>query len=1036
MKSCPSCGQVISEKISMCPACGSPLAGGISHVDDYKILAIIHEGHSSTVFKAVKEGTTTPVSIRLFSDQSGVDEQVADRLKRELAMLQSLPKGLFVQHYAIRQSQTGLWYRVSEWVDADNWGAVFVSGVLSDQRKAVMLFHNIASTLDTLHKLDHFMPYLTLDDILIPKKERTGLNIRINYKLSRFLNARATHHSPMLQKLLDCHPDILNHRAIDFKSAIWSLGKIFVEILSANPNVKNLSAQVDQLKGIDPELATLLKIMLSDDPDLRPQSMHTVVKTLDRILSRLPSSAPSEPETIEKPGLIKEVRWLRQVVILLLVSLAGIIAFTALSWFYARPDHSLKTERLSKVIESYTDSVAFLMVEYWLADDTQVVYKNKIEGTAFLVDKNGYLLTNRHVACPWLEDSDLFGVYARFALIEKPLGFHYRMYLWFEGEKAFKRLPELNTSEELSDRYAVSSAFRSAGPSNLRIAGVPRASTKTGELIKSPFKYDFAVLKIDDVPEHLTPLPLETGTAPDQISRLSPVFILGFPLGHRTQEDHVSVSITRGHVRRTSKEIIQVDSSIYKGNSGGPAINEAGKVIGIASGVVTDQSSGFFNVNTPLSDFGLVLPISRPNTLLGELRKGGLKWNGVLDFSIDSKIEQLTVLALENRFEEAAGLCDTMLRQKSTPPLIFAGGMLEFCARNFEKSRFHFENLSSIEPENTLAKLMLVMIDWMSGKHQSPPQARALFALDWRDDNEFMGFLARTLKAEKGLSRERIEFENRSEMSWRYFIDGLVLEKKGRLAPAKKQFEQSILNAGGNDWVYFLAFSRLIHIQNSYKAFVDDLDAFAREQEDFRQLAVTTRKTSQEKSSRIGEVVSEFESDQTDHEKKTLLIEELMEMAPLNRSIIGRAAFYHTGKNEWETALNMIDRFFETPVRETALSLKLGLLKCQIYHLTSEQETSLLLLDRYSNTITNSWYRIISKHIATDGNPSDLIRIAGHTPEKLITAHTALALQAEGDHDTDLAAHHYREAISTYLDSWNEYNLCVDRITRLRMDQE
>lgn len=86
----------------------------------------------------------------------------------------------------------------------------------------------------------------------------------------------ATHHGPMLQKLLDCHPDIINKRAIDFKSGIWSLGKLFIELLTADHNLKDFSSKVDGLKGLDPDLAVLIKIMLSDDPDLRPQTMRKV----------------------------------------------------------------------------------------------------------------------------------------------------------------------------------------------------------------------------------------------------------------------------------------------------------------------------------------------------------------------------------------------------------------------------------------------------------------------------------------------------------------------------------------------------------------------------------------------------------------------------------------------------------------------------------------------------------------------------------------------------------------------------------------
>ena len=283
MKRCTSCGQIIAQSITTCPACGSLLVEGMRFIDEYRIINIIHEGRSSLVCKAIKENGVKPVTIRLFTDQSGVNEDIALRLKTEITKLAKLPPDLFVQHYAIKKSDTGHWYRISEWVEADNWGNIFVSGILKDQRQMVTLFSNIASALETLHAHDHFMPYLILDDILIPKDNTRNLAVKINYKLSRFLNPRATHHGPMLKKLLTCHPDMVNERAIDSRTEIWSLGKLFIELMTADLNLVKFSSQVGKIKGLDPDLRILIRVMLSDDPDQRPQTMATVVSSLYQI---------------------------------------------------------------------------------------------------------------------------------------------------------------------------------------------------------------------------------------------------------------------------------------------------------------------------------------------------------------------------------------------------------------------------------------------------------------------------------------------------------------------------------------------------------------------------------------------------------------------------------------------------------------------------------------------------------------------------------------------------------------------------------
>ncbi len=104
MKRCTSCGQIVAQSIKTCPACGSHLVAGMKFIDDYRILNIIHEGRSSLVCKAVKENGVKPITIRLFTDQAGVNDTIALRLETELKELAKLPPDLFVQHYAIKKS--------------------------------------------------------------------------------------------------------------------------------------------------------------------------------------------------------------------------------------------------------------------------------------------------------------------------------------------------------------------------------------------------------------------------------------------------------------------------------------------------------------------------------------------------------------------------------------------------------------------------------------------------------------------------------------------------------------------------------------------------------------------------------------------------------------------------------------------------------------------------------------------------------------------------------------------------------------------
>ena len=302
----------MAEEILSCPSCGNEVVEGRKYIDDYQIVEILHEGYSSILCRAVKEDMDDPVMIRIFTPQSGVDEKIAARLTEELEELKKLPENYFVKHLEIRKSSDGLWYRVSEWIEAETWGNLLTSGRLQDYRTAFKLFYKITSILEGLHQIGHFIPHLILNDLIIIKDENQVLEVKIDYKLSRFLDPQIDQSPPMLKKLIISHPDIINRRPLDFRSDIWSLGKVFVEILAADYEIKDFHAKINELE-LPHDAKVLLKIMLADDPDFRPNSMAEVAENLSQIIDK-------KAEAITSP--VHEIRGLKKRLSLLLLIMA------------------------------------------------------------------------------------------------------------------------------------------------------------------------------------------------------------------------------------------------------------------------------------------------------------------------------------------------------------------------------------------------------------------------------------------------------------------------------------------------------------------------------------------------------------------------------------------------------------------------------------------------------------------------------------------------------------------------------------------
>jgi len=1033
MKLCQGCGQILAEDIITCPVCGNEVAEGRKTIDDYRIIEVLHEGYATILCRAAKDQAEESVMIRIFGPQSGVDEKIAERLKNELEELKKLPENYFVRHFEIRQSSDGLWYRVSEWLDTENWGNLIASGAFQDYRVAFQLFYRIASILEGLHRIGHFIPHLILDDILVVKGDDGELEIKIDYKLSRFFDPKLDRPGPTLQKLLSCHPDIINQRPLDFRSDIWSLGKIFVELLTAEHDSTDFQAEIDTVP-LPSEIAVLLKTMLADDPSLRPQSMAEVAESLSRVKDEdIESAMRHRREAMQPPT--HEIRNLKKR-IGQLVLVIGVIAILALlAWFFFVFRQKDTEKIFGEHANRYAKSVAFVLTEYWLSAGENRVYQNRSEGTAFLVDTTGYLLTNRHVVCPWLEDSNLHLWIRRLVNQQGPLQLGYRVFLWFEGEKAFKRLPGLSKSAELDDIYGLSAAFRTDDEPRLTIAGVARSPDRTWQLIRSPLKDDFAVLKIDQVPEGLHPLPLDEKMEALTVPKLSPVIALGFPLGSRTQETTVNVSVTQGHVRRAFENLLQVDTSIHRGNSGGPVIDLRGKVIGIASGVAMDWIAGPVPLPTLLSDMGMVLPINKAVGFLQDLKAGKVKWNGVLDLSVDAKIKKILDLAEKRRWSEAQLLADQELETSFDPTLVLAAAMIHFCAGDHEKAGPLFEKALSMDDKNDQARLLLFLVDWLADRSSASPYGRELLALDWRSPHEFYGYLVRVLEGKIAEDRSLHGGYTDQERHWLRYVAALIADRNHDPTKVEKLLQPVVLTTGRENWLYFLALARLEKTQQDKLAGIEDPEGRRQYQtklDQFSQKFQKSRPQLAERQALLAPLQAKLGRDSLAPEAKRALLEQVLKIDPADGNLLVEMIFYCTMGEDWDLALEYAHRFLSLGGRKNAGRLQVGLLTAEILLHMGRKEEALAELENFRQNTEDTWYRLIAECLLGRETEGSLAEKAGESPEYVLTGRTALAFWAEGSGDKNKAIDHYREALGSYMDNMIEYVFAVERIKKLR----
>jgi serine protease Do len=169
-------------------------------------------------------------------------------------------------------------------------------------------------------------------------------------------------------------------------------------------------------------------------------------------------------------------------------------------------------------------------------------------------------------------------------------------------------------------------ASAAAGDANLRVV-LDDTTEVPAKVIGRDIDLDLALLSVDRPRLH----PLAMGTSTDlKIGEW--IVVLGNPFGEEVtasvgivsssgREAAGSLMQDRGMGFRTFRMFVQTDARIHRGNSGGPVLDTAGQVIGMA--IATGDRPG---------ELSFVLPIDRIKEIVADLRDRGVvsrSWLGV-----------------------------------------------------------------------------------------------------------------------------------------------------------------------------------------------------------------------------------------------------------------------------------------------------------------------------------------------------------------------------------------------------------------------
>lgn len=125
---------------------------------------------------------------------------------------------------------------------------------------------------------------------------------------------------------------------------------------------------------------------------------------------------------------------------------------------------------------------------------------------------------------------------------------------------------------------------------------------------------DLAILTVDKTP--LVPLELES-TPPSEGQEIQ---VIGYPMASdqidADSNKYYAPTFSTGRVSRVAPRILQVDAPITTGNSGGPVVNQRGKVVGVVARRAMSTSG------TELTNFGAAITAQRVKDFAPELFSG------------------------------------------------------------------------------------------------------------------------------------------------------------------------------------------------------------------------------------------------------------------------------------------------------------------------------------------------------------------------------------------------------------------------------